>query len=172
MEYELGILGLIIGLCGLAVTLYLTHYIQDSDKKRREKEEGFYKMETESNFAEIKTIFRNVITIANGSGGGVWDDEEKEEITYSLNEYFSNNYNKIRYLEDDTKRSLKRWKSLDASKQNQIKDVLNNLNWLIQTYFPEGISMSEHQRRWIAHHNDLHDKQKNVRSILNSIKIS
>jgi len=169
---EVGIVGLFVGLIGMGITLYLTWWVKKSDKTRREDEEKFYKIETKSNFDEIKTIFRDVMTIANGSGSGVWDDEEKEEITYSLNEYFSNNYNKIRYLKDDTKRSLKRWKSLDPSKQNQIKNVLSNLNWLIETYFPEGISMSEHQRRWITHHKDLHDKQKVVRTTLDSVKIS
>ncbi len=170
MEHEVGIAGLLIGIIGVGVTVYLTLWIKNSDKKRRRNEEEFYKIETESNFNEIKTIFRDVITIANGSGDGVWDDDEKDEITYSLNEYFTNNYNKIRYLRDDTKRSLQRWKSIDSSKQIEIKGVLESLDWLIETYFPEGISTSEHKRRWIKHHKDLHDKQQQVRKILDSIK--
>ena len=173
MEHEIsllfGISGLVTGITGIGVTLYLIRWIKNSDRTKRENEEIFYKTESESNFDEIRTIFRDITTITNGSESGVWDDEEKEEITHSLNEYLSNNYNKIRYLKEDTKRTLKRWKSLDASKQNQIKNVLSDLNWLIETYSPEGISRSERQRRWIAHHKDLHDKQKDVNIILNSV---
>ena len=161
-----------IGIANIVVVVYLVLWIKNSDKTKRDTNEKFHKRETETNLNEIKTVFRDVITIANGSGDGVWDDEEKEEITHSLNEYFSNNYAKIHHLKENTEYSLKRWITLDVSKQNKMHTALSNLSWLVEIYFPEGISMSEYQKRWITHHSDLHSRQKEVIAASDSIKTS
>jgi hypothetical protein len=168
---EMGVWGLFFGIIGFIATVVLTGVVIGLDRKRRSKEEEYYISQTKKNVKKISDIFRDVITISSGKSKGTWEEQELEDITYQLKDYFIENYQHCRYLIDNTEMCLAKWQSLDAKQKQNIQEIIDSLGWLIETYFPTGLSIPTYKRIWTQHYHDLDSKNIRVNEILNTITI-
>jgi len=163
--------GLFFGVIGFVATVVLTFVVIGLDRRRRLKEEEYYVSQTKKNIQKISNIFRDVMTISSGKNKGTWEDQEQEDITYQLKDYFIENYQHCRYLIDNTEMCLGKWQSLNTDQKNNIQEIIDSLGWLIEKYFPTGLSIPTYKRIWTQHYSDLNDKNNRINQLLIAIKV-
>lgn len=167
MTEHLSYWGLIASMVGVAVTVILTIIVVSFQQKQRKSDEEYYKNETFKNAEEITKTFLAVIRESRGRDTG--SPEEDEQITSSLEDYFKQNTDRIRYLIQYSEMCLEKWVSLKPDQRNNIKEIISSLNWLIEDYFPEGKSFNTKKRTWTQQYNNLHAKREKINQVIESL---
>lgn len=171
-DHDLSYWGFIFSIIGFLATVVLTYIVIRLDKVRRSKEEEYYISQTKKNIQKISDIYRDVITISSGKNKGTWEEQEQEDITYQLKDYFIENYQHCRYLIDNTEMCLGKWQSLGTEEKNYVQEITDSLGWLIDTYFPTGLSIPTYKRIWTQHHDDLNNRNNRVNELLTVIEVA
>lgn len=167
MADPLSEIGAYASIAGVGVAGFLAWLVYHLDKKRRTQEEKHYKTLTEDSLHEILQIFTEVVL---KSKADTRSEEENEAITLELDEYFKENYRKLRDLIRDTKIYLSEWRSLRAEQKANVDQVIESLNWLIETFYPVDKSPPVKMKRWLQNRSELNLKKEQVQKIVNIIE--
>lgn len=147
-------------IAGVIVTVILTYWVIRLDKRQRERDEIYYRHQTLTN---IRTIAKNIVDVLDISTG---DDsrtpEEYEGNTIRLKRFFKNNSYALRLLIQDSKFTLAKWVTLKHEERKEIQYIIDSLEWVLDTYFPDKGNSDELQMRiWTTHYTEL-EKRKNT----------
>lgn len=144
---------------GVIVTVILTSIVVRLDKRQRERDEIYYRHQTLTN---IRTITKNIIDILDiSTGNDTRTPEEYEDNTVRLKRFFKNNSYTLRLLIQDSKFTLSKWITLQPQERGEIQYIIDSLEWILDTYFPDKGNSDELQMRiWTTHYSEL-EKRKN-----------
>lgn len=158
--------GAYASIAGVGVAGFLAWLVYYLDKRRRTQEETHYKTLTEQNLQEILRVF---ITLVMKSKAENMTDAENDAITIELDEYFKDNYRRIRDLMRDTDIYLREWRSSKPEQKTNVKKVVESLNWLIETFYPLDKPDMVRRKRWLQNRVELSSKKEEVQKIVDTI---
>ena len=160
--------GAVAGIAGLIVSIIIAVYIRHLDKKQRISDELYYRHQTLNN---IRTISKHIIDILDTSTGeDTRTSQEYENNTKELKKYFAKNSYNMRLLIQDSKFTLSKWITLKLEGRTEIQHIIDSLDWILETYFPDkGNSDALQQRIWTTHYDELEKRKNKIVEIVSSI---
>ena len=163
-------LSLFLGITSIVIAIGLTVFTILFDNHRRKNEEKFFADEIKIN---LKTITQYFLTISSISGEYKGHDENEEQTTLTLNDYYVRHYREMVDLLHVTKLYLTQWRTLSEEKKNITRDVLEKFSWLSYEYFPLHMPDSIKKTRWQNEWKELSQNKSfvanNVSNILSEI---
>lgn len=163
-----GILSFVVGIIAIIIALVIYKKVQDIRKRQIENAEGTYKEDLKQNAKEIHDHFKNIIIIAK-KGEDVEDEEKIGSITDELDLYYSSNHKKMRSLIENTETALRMWSSLESSKREKYKEIIEYFKWLTDEYFPPDANPTMKTRIWKKEYSNLRKKRSKIEEILNIV---
>jgi hypothetical protein len=161
-------LNFFLGITSIVVAIGMSLFMIIRDTKRREKEEKFYSEEIKEN---LKAIMQYFITVSTKSENYQEFDNEENEITLSLNDFYERHHQEMTDLLYLTKLYLTQWRTLDENKKKLVKDILERFSWLSYEYYPLHLPNSIKKTRWLKEGKELDEKRSfvsnNIPIILN-----
>jgi len=155
---------------GVGITVILTFYVINLGKKQRESDELYYRHQTLTN---IRTISKHVVDILTiSTGEDTRTAQEYENNTNELKKYFKNNSSIMRLLIQDSKFTLSKWITLKPNERTEIQYIIDSLEWVLNTYFPDkGNSDELQQRIWTSQYDELENRKNKIVETVSSITI-
>lgn len=160
---DAGAIASIIGVIAAGIIAWLIWHL---DNKRRKGEEEHYKTITQDSLKEIFQIF---IDLVRKSKRETRTEEEDDSITIELEDYFQENYRRIRDLLRDARIYLQEWKSLKTEDKRKINQTIESLNWLIMTFYPLDRPQTVKKKRWKENQTELNEKRDQIQNTVEAI---
>jgi len=161
------IIGFVLGALAIWITVSIYYKVQNIEKQRRNDQKDHFKKLIITNLNEVLRLY-NIITIL--SSRKTYSDEELDEKTRELDQFFSKNKEVILNLIRDTKFYASMLSVVDTPTIEMDK-VVDKIKWLTEEYYILEHSVERNKRHWIGLEQELQNNKDFIEKTVSSLNM-
>lgn len=153
-------------LAGIFTSVGVAAIVVFLDWKRRKREDEHARKTIIENLTEGNKLFEKLTKVARKPESESMEHEILADIDY----YFQENHEKIRDIIRFTKIYVNEWKDLPTQDKDKVELSIKDLNWLLTDYYPIHKPDLIKQGMALENRENLVNKKREVKQILEQIK--